>query len=499
MVKVCKEGSTLNTVTGRCNKNCSILQEKSPATGRCRKLCTDKQVRNPDTGRCKISKVPKVPKEKKIKVPKEVKVPKIDTKPITALQAAIKRKLAINAKIDTKPITALQAAIKRKLAINAKIDTKPITALQAAIKRKLAKQPEPLPVPAPIALIQKNKLKTPSSLDERITLYKFILNKMKDINEESCLNYVKGKKNQYTFENMLNITPLLASRQGDNKIGTTYEATFYGNTEPDMIAKIYPINEFEKKSRIDIVISNISKRFLTRHILLKYGSYKCNKDNDKFNKVKNLVFEEKTEGTLKKFMTRQVLDNKELLSNIILQLFITVITFHNLYGSSASFPNDLLSSFYYIKDDYKQENNITGLYKYDLDDRTTYYIKSSEICVIADIQKSKKRDLFTAPKPKIFLDIINNIHNHMIIEYNLNRNQTNLPETVKMVLRIKEYLESITKGRDYLHREIMTAVFYMTKTNEYKYLDDDRKYKHLGRFQMRDIGKDLVMRKGIVF
>jgi hypothetical protein len=65
-IKVCKEGSTLNTLSNRCNKNCTILQEKNPTTGRCRKLCTNLQERNADTGRCKKIKVPKVPKVKKI-------------------------------------------------------------------------------------------------------------------------------------------------------------------------------------------------------------------------------------------------------------------------------------------------------------------------------------------------------------------------------------------------------------------------------------------------
>ena len=59
-IKICKEGSTLNTLSNRCNKNCTILQEKSPATGRCRKLCTNLQERNADTGRCKKIKVPKI-------------------------------------------------------------------------------------------------------------------------------------------------------------------------------------------------------------------------------------------------------------------------------------------------------------------------------------------------------------------------------------------------------------------------------------------------------
>ena len=59
-IKICKEGSTLNTLSNRCNKNCTILQEKNPETGRCRKLCTDLQERNADTGRCKKIKVPKI-------------------------------------------------------------------------------------------------------------------------------------------------------------------------------------------------------------------------------------------------------------------------------------------------------------------------------------------------------------------------------------------------------------------------------------------------------
>ena len=73
--KICKEGSTLNTETNRCNKNCTEIQEKNPATGRCRKLCTDIQIRNPETGRCKKIKVPKVPTPKV--VPTVPTVPKV--------------------------------------------------------------------------------------------------------------------------------------------------------------------------------------------------------------------------------------------------------------------------------------------------------------------------------------------------------------------------------------------------------------------------------------
>ena len=77
--KICKEGSTLNTETNRCNKNCTEIQEKNPATGRCRKLCTDIQIRNPETGRCKKIKEPKAPKILKPTVPTPKVVPTVPT------------------------------------------------------------------------------------------------------------------------------------------------------------------------------------------------------------------------------------------------------------------------------------------------------------------------------------------------------------------------------------------------------------------------------------
>lgn len=63
-IKICKEGSTLNTETNRCNKNCTEIQEKSITSGKCIKKCTDIQIRNVETNRCKKIKVPKVPKVK---------------------------------------------------------------------------------------------------------------------------------------------------------------------------------------------------------------------------------------------------------------------------------------------------------------------------------------------------------------------------------------------------------------------------------------------------
>ena len=91
-IKICKEGTTSNTITNRCNKNCTILQEKNPNTGRCRKICTETQTRNPDTQRCKKEKESKVkidvktkpkptPTTKRTQTPKSVSTPKSTTKP----------------------------------------------------------------------------------------------------------------------------------------------------------------------------------------------------------------------------------------------------------------------------------------------------------------------------------------------------------------------------------------------------------------------------------
>ena len=315
-----------------------------------------------------IKMVKKISKIKKTKKTKEVKDSKGNNenadKKIKILQAAIKRKLAINKRKSNNIISNIKSSIskiskKPSYNSNSRIFSDDILKnikvkkIQGFLRDKLAINKHTLT----------NRINRFNLLTQRLALLKD-----NDCLEKKTFNNAKG----FTIKNIINL---------EKKIGTKSKyGTIYLTSIPNFIGK-YPIatkimkNNNDNINEVNImwmITNRILLKKVSRHFLMIYGSCACTKRIAE--KLKLISINELADGDLKMLVKiRDVIANNELLLNIFFQTFISIASFHNLTGfvhKDAHYGNFLY-----------QKNNERGYYHYICDGKD-YYLKSCKYNII---------------------------------------------------------------------------------------------------------------------
>jgi hypothetical protein len=318
-----------------------------------------------------IKIVKKVSKNKGVKNAKGVKNIKDSDKKtkIKILQAAIKRKLAINKK-DSTVISNIKSSIskiskKPSYNSNSRIfsnDILKIKKIQRFLKDKLVVNKHTLT----------NRINRFNLLKQRLSLLKD-----NDCLEKKIFNGADG----YTIRNIINL---------EKKIGTKSKyGTIYLTSIPNFISK-YPIatkvmkydnDNINEVNLMWMITNKILLEKVSRHFLMIYGSCSCSKRIAE--KLRLISINELADGDLKMLVNiRAVVADHELLFNIFFQTFISIASFHNLTGfvhKDAHYGNFLY-----------QNNSEKGYYHYIFNGKD-YYLKSCKYnIIIFDYGFSKK-------------------------------------------------------------------------------------------------------------
>ena len=318
-----------------------------------------------------IKIVKKVSKNKGVKNAKGVNVIKDSDKKakIKILQAAIKRKLAINKK-DSTVISNIKSSIskiskKPSYNSNSRIfsnDILKIKKIQRFLKDKLVVNKHTLT----------NRINRFNLLKQRLALLKD-----NDCLEKKTFNGADG----YTIRNIINL---------EKKIGTKSKyGTIYLTSIPNFISK-YPIatkvmkydnDNINEVNLMWMITNKILLEKVSRHFIMIYGSCSCSKRIAE--KLRLISINELADGDLKMLVSfRAVIADHELLFNIFFQTFISIASFHNLTGfvhKDAHYGNFLY-----------QINNEKGYYHYIFNGKN-YYLKSCKYnIIIFDYGFSKK-------------------------------------------------------------------------------------------------------------
>ena len=311
-----------------------------------------------------IKMVKKVSKIKKTKgIVKDAKSSKDADRKIKILQAAIKRKLAINKKNSTiiSNIKASTSKISKKPSYNSNsriflndiLNNIKIRKIQGFLRDKLA--------------VNKN------NLINRINRFNLLKRRLALLKDTDCLEKKTfNGENGYTIKNIINL---------EKKIGTKSKyGTIYLTSIPNFIGK-YPIatkvmkydnDNINEVNLMWMITNEILLEKVSRHFLMIYGSCSCSKRIAE--KLRLISINELADGDLKMLVSfRAVIKDYELLFNIFFQTFISIASFHNLTGfvhKDAHYGNFLY-----------QINNEKGYYHYIFNGKD-YYLKSCKYNII---------------------------------------------------------------------------------------------------------------------
>jgi hypothetical protein len=171
------------------------------------------------------------------------------------------------------------------------------------------------------------------SLDNRVQFLNYIINKLKDIKEDDCLEKKQfTNSNGYTIRNIINLEKLISK---DNFNGKIYKTSLINTLGVFPIAtkvmKTTKDNLFEI-SLMDKITEEIIQKKLSKHFLIIYKSCICRK-SDISEKSSLISVNEIANGDLASLLNNQdIISNNNLLYNILFQTFISIGTFHNLFS-----------------------------------------------------------------------------------------------------------------------------------------------------------------------
>jgi hypothetical protein len=170
------------------------------------------------------------------------------------------------------------------------------------------------------------------SLDNRVQFLNYIINKLKDIKEDDCLEKKQfTNSNGYTIRNIINLEKLISK---DNFNGKIYKTSLINTLGVFPIAtkvmKTTKDNLFEI-SLMDKITEEIIQKKLSKHFLIIYKSCICKK-SDISEKSSLISVNEIANGDLASLLNNpDIISNNNLLYNILFQTFISIGTFHNLF------------------------------------------------------------------------------------------------------------------------------------------------------------------------
>ena len=265
------------------------------------------------------------------------------------------------------------------------IETKSIID-EISVKPNLKKSPTPFITDKAIHKIQKFFKKyavdEKYTLDNRVKYYNYLINYIKGIKNNECIKYSKIKSVKFTIGDKL----YLIKKIGTESVGgviylTVLKNVLGGNLLASKITPSIKDNHREIKIMKNLTEKIISQK-KSKHFLIMYKHFVCPKmsilemikkplDEELVSPDKRLVsINELAHGDLKMLMEdRKIVANDELMYNIFIQTFLSIVSFHNLAGY---YHNDThYGNFLY------QKNKEVGYYHYKYKS-TSYYLKACE-------------------------------------------------------------------------------------------------------------------------
>jgi hypothetical protein len=221
------------------------------------------------------------------------------------------------------------------------------------------------------------------SLINRIKNYNAIRSQLSQLKEEECLEkktFANGAEG-YTVRNIINLEKRMGSKSRNSSIYLT-SISGVPNTSP-IVAKVmlYNTNNILETDLMTMITNSIILKSISKHFLMTYGDCVCVKRIAK--KLRFISVNELADGDLKTLIeNREVVEDIELMFNMLIQIYISIATYHNLVGyihRDAHFGNFLY-----------QTNSEKGYYHYTFQGKD-YYLKSCKYnMMIYDYGFSKK-------------------------------------------------------------------------------------------------------------
>ena len=171
------------------------------------------------------------------------------------------------------------------------------------------------------------------SLDNRVQFLNYIINKLKDIKDDDCLEKKQFiNSNGYTIRNIINLEKLISKDNFNGKIYKTSLINTFGVFPiATKVMKTTKDNLFEI-SLMDKITEEIIQKKLSKHFLIIYKSCICRK-SDISEKSSLISVNEIANGDLASLLNNpDIISNNNLLYNILFQTFISIGTFHNLFS-----------------------------------------------------------------------------------------------------------------------------------------------------------------------
>jgi len=353
MVKICKEGSSLNVDTNRCRKNCNDTQEINPVNKKCRKKCNDTQERNVDTGRCrkigKVGVVAKVPKVKVAEVPKVkvAKVPKVKVARVPKVKVA-------KVPVAVAEVPTVDNAVNSKVSV--RVNSPPVVFLRNTnANGKII-----------VSFLKDKLLKNRFTIESRISFYNYLTNLLKDIEENECLEKKKyGKDEGYTVRNIINLLKIIGTPSAYGSIYITSIANSFGGFT--IASKLM---EYTKGNMTEIKLMEMTNKVIlekkSRHFCLMYKYLICQKLKDNNNK-KLIAINELAHGDIKTLLTPALFLDVDLILNLLFQSFISIATYQNV--TDYTHQDCHYGNFLHMN------NKDVGYYEYEYGN-TTFFLKA---------------------------------------------------------------------------------------------------------------------------
>jgi len=171
------------------------------------------------------------------------------------------------------------------------------------------------------------------SLDNRVLFLNYIINQLKDIKYDDCLEKkLFTNSNGYTIRNIINLEKLISKDNFNGKIYKTSIINTFGVFPiATKVMKTTKDNLFEI-SLMEQITKKIIQKKLSKHFLIIYKSCICKK-TDISEKSSLISVNEIANGDLASLLNNpDIISNNNLLYNILFQTFISIGTFHNLFS-----------------------------------------------------------------------------------------------------------------------------------------------------------------------
>jgi len=234
------------------------------------------------------------------------------------------------------------------------------------------------------------------TLGNRIKYYYYVQNFLKHIPNDSCLDHYIIPEKDIEGYRIKNIN--LIKKIGSESVNAIIYKTTIDNNIITIASKIMSLNEKNKQElKLNIKATKLIVYQLSRHFLINYKIFICNK---KFNGIKVPLYlkykpyyislNEMVYNDLKYLCdTDDFLNNKEDIYNVILQVLLSIFTFHQLgYTHNDCHWGNFLF--------HKNKTNKNGYYHYIIKD-TSYYLKQCNYTIIIhDFSLATQNDKVTS-------------------------------------------------------------------------------------------------------